>query len=579
MTKISTISLLCLLLTTLPAYGYFDPGTGSILIQVIVALMGMVVIFFRRIVLQIQKLRQKLTAFFYYHKPHRQHYLLAASIGIYVALFYSSHNIQELSPLAFILNICLFVIASLLLTVVCGVDLQKRQDNDKLVHGLLFCMGFYYMHIPILAMIKIFYIELWQAKPADFVIGIFVVILGAASFFIGKYLSPHTVKVLVVLAVMSILSAVKIAQGIYLNSSSSAEVVANLALDASDTVFYRQQNVYFLLFDAYTNSGGLEAIGLTASPELRQHLTKNKFTTYPQFYTNMQSTRQAISTYFSMDIRLGDKSIYAISLDRMQRISGGDNPVFSIFKRNGYATKIIMGNSTQFDLNAHMRNGYCFASLCMHKQSHFLSSYFSIFDKVVLNGMFSSAYAPPAYDYNRVNMRGLQRALRSQEQQFVYVHFMPPGHTVTTQGSCDEQHETAKYANRLSQANLLIAEAIDMLKQSDPQSLIILASDHGPFILNRCFYNAPLLSREQVLEKQGTFLAIHWGKDYDGRYDQDIKSSANLFRYVFAQLMGHEKLLQNKPDDDAFYQYQGEIVKTIDDGVILPPPADALKEE
>ena len=121
--------------------------------------------------------------------------------------------------------------------------------------------------------------------------------------------------------------------------------------------------------------------------------------------------------------------------------------------------------------------------------------------------------------------------------------------------------ETTWYEGRLNYANSIIARSVDMIEKSDPNALIILASDHGAYILNRCSYRAPLLTREEVVERQGVFLAIKWGKDYDGRYDKDIKSSANLFRYIFSYLAGNEKLLYNKPDDDAFYQYKGKVIQ------------------
>ena len=163
-------------------------------------------------------------------------------------------------------------------------------------------------------------------------------------------------------------------------------------------------------------------------------------------------------------------------------------------------------------------------------------------------------------------------------RQFVYKHFLSPLHTLAGKG-CNKKVEVRKYAERISHANSLIIRSVDAINQSDPDALIVIASDHGPFIFNHCSNRFPLQTREEVVEYQGAFLAIRWGEDYDGRYDRDIKSSANLFRYIFSYLMGHEKLLENKPDDDAFYQYKGKVIKSIDDGVILPPPAAELKKE
>ena len=72
-------------------------------------------------------------------------------------------------------------------------------------------------------------------------------------------------------------------------------------------------------------------------------------------------------------------------------------------------------------------------------------------------------------------------------------------------GICDENLEIEKYAQRLKQANSLITRSIDIIEDNDPNALIILASDHGPYILNRCSNSAPLLTREEVVERQRCF--------------------------------------------------------------------------
>lgn len=83
---------------------------------------------------------------------------------------------------------------------------------------------------------------------------------------------------------------------------------------------------------------------------------------------------------------------------------------------------------------------------------------------------------------------------------------------------------------------------------------IHVAGDHGGFIHDKCGFRikARLKTREEILDGQGAFLAIKWGKDYGGKFDKDIKSSANLFRYIFSHLAQDDSILLTRVPDNAY---------------------------
>ncbi len=139
-----------------------------------------------------------------------------------------------------------------------------------------------------------------------------------------------------------------------------------------------------------------------------------------------------------------------------------------------------------------------------------------------------------------------------------------------------KEMELLEHITRVHNTNRDILILVDSIRSVDPNAIMILASDHGPLIFNSCSLVYPLNTKEEVIERQHAFLAIHLGKPKEDS-DQskfkinEIKSSVNLFRYIFAYLTENEEVLDNKPPDDAFYleTENGPVKKSISDGKIL----------
>lgn len=582
---ITWILLPCLYLVSQEAYAYFDPGTGSLLIQLLLAIIGSVVVFSHKIIFEIKKIPAKLKSFIAKNSQRiptlNRHRLLAAAIGAYVSIFYVSHNIDQLTFAVIASNILFFIFFSLLLTLYLAFVLRKRKQKEKILHGLLFLLFIYYMRIPTKEYITSFllsyvlpysvYINDWFVL--HIIIFIAMIIIYAVFFYLGWKLSQSTIKVMLILAIMSLFPVYNLLIGAYQHVTEEAvleEHTPRSLLHADDMLFQKKPNVYFILFDSYTNREGLKIFDLHPTHDISDKLAKLNFTVYPFFYTNLQPTTNALPTYLQMDIKYGGKFFYKLLADNKSKIIAGDNPVFELFKKNGYRTEIISPFIYEDD--------YCFADKCFTKENtKFMFTHFHMPDSIILNNMFRLLFSPVSGSSSLARMQTLDRITQSTEKHFVYAHFNRPGHApltwIDSEGTCNEQEETEQYAQRVSKTNSLILHIADMIVTQDHDALIILASDHGPYILNRCSGGAPLLTREEVIERQGAFLAIKWGHGYDGRFAKNIKSSVNLFRYIFSHLADNKDFLANKPADDAFYLYKGKVIKSIADGMILPSPA------
>ena len=582
------LKLLAILgLYPLDAYGYFDPGTGSLLIQLAIALVAGATLFFRRVMSKISILWQKL-------KPSSipipsKHALLAGLVGLFTAVFYSSNNSDNLTMSFLIINITLMVGFSVMLVIILSVSLKNVRRKDVILDGVILLMGIYYLRFPIVGIIQ--FVRDYNIFGIAFGSAIVVLLIAVVFTLVWKRHRGNAGighgGVILCLLIALFTPTYQVFTSVISNSSYSEEHAIPLhdsVLQGIDTRFQKRSNVYFFVLDSYTSIAAIKTMGLVGVEGLTSFYSKLQdqgFILYPNFFTNFQRTNYAMASYFNMDTKHRGNSIYRSSVvPDLQEIVASTNPVYKIFSDNKYDIKKIL--SDRF-----LVGNRCKTCVFGNEQRQ---RYLSLFDKIVAFNLLTPIIdSPPKklpqsffkqqssyYTHDWRIDRKTQHVLTHLAEQYhgsnshlTFVHFYLPYHTELT-GRCDQGYETQKYSERLSDTHRVLLPEIKKIIENDDQSLIILAGDHGPFIFDQCSSNPAMRTIEEIIEPQGAFLAIKWGGgDYDGRYDRHIKSSANLFRYIFSYLMGHEQLLQNKPDDDAFYLVANKIVKTIDDGVIV----------
>ena len=116
----------------------------------------------------------------------------------------------------------------------------------------------------------------------------------------------------------------------------------------------------------------------------------------------------------------------------------------------------------------------------------------------------------------------------------------------------------------------MLLQEIDQISQKDTAAIIIIVSDHGTWAGAKRSKSG--LTVDESLDKLNVFLAIKWGAAYDGRYDDRVKTSVNLFRYLFAWLSQDEQILQTMKADDGFFKRKGKLWKIVDNGKVAETP-------
>jgi hypothetical protein len=132
--------------------------------------------------------------------------------------------------------------------------------------------------------------------------------------------------------------------------------------------------------------------------------------------------------------------------------------------------------------------------------------------------------------------------------RFVYMHDDLPGHSQNS-GVC-RPDETVLFNERLVQANYMMRQDIETITHNDPDAIIVLAGDHGPYLTKNCIetgrqYDISEISRLDIQDRYGTFLAIKWPTEDFSEYD-DITVLQDIFPAIFAYLFKDNSLLEVK---------------------------------
>jgi len=335
----------------------------------------------------------------------------------------------------------------------------------------------------------------------------------------------------------------------------------------------RAQNVYILVLHGYGSSAALQRLGIDNASFYRA-LKVRGFRVYDEAVTAAWPAALSIPTFFYMD-HLYD----ALLPDQAMRAMAGFNPFVALLKSGGYRTRVltdaphVLAEGSPADVywypgfKMRLRG----ALLGFWKVVHYVlppgvgrwMEQTFLVDKPLArdvlkhdlqeDGLFQALDAPHAGGKHADTCLRLPAALKrlpSEESPTVTVIYATglPGAT-SSQSACDEGAAAQAYGARLQTANTFVLNTLQQIQVRDPEALVVLTSDHGPFIANGCAREADRSTPAAVTAQHaGVLCAIHWGSHYDGRYDGKIQYSVHLLRYVLSFLGGHTQLLDDLPE-------------------------------
>jgi len=312
-------------------------------------------------------------------------------------------------------------------------------------------------------------------------------------------------------------------------------------------------NIYLLVYDAYVINETMLEYGIDNSAQ-EQYLEALGFKLYPHTYSIGASSINTMSRLLN-----ASTEYYG---DRRRGVSG-EGIVQNLLKSFGYETHGIFQSDYFFRL---VGTSYDFsfpeakAALSAHKL--LVTAIFMGEFRFDVDVKFGSPSREQFVEHKASTFESLP-----VKPRFVYMHDPFPAHSQGS-GAC-LPNETDLFKERLTEANYQMKQDVETIIQNDSGAIIIVAGDHGPYLTKNCSgggtkgqYDISEISRLDIQDRFGTFLAIRWPTEDFSEYD-DITVLQDIFPVIFAYLFEDDGLLEAKvePNTLGHFRISGAQVK------------------
>ena len=362
----------------------------------------------------------------------------------------------------------------------------------------------------LLSMIALFATIGWKKKVALVVAVVFV-------FFVTKKVKDLLPKIIVIQFLLVLTTVFSVAEVVKKYVTYDHSWISQS--DAiTETQFSKTPNVYVIQPDGYVNFSEINRGYYNFdNSTFKDWLMANNFTIYEDFRSNYHSTLTSNSSLFGMQHH------YYNVVDERKAILD-DNPVVRIFNQNGYTTHFLAE-----------------VPYLQTNRPDIAFDYTSFDDNTL-------PYLSKGLDTKRLISEDFPPLLQQQNgANFYFLEKLLPSHIATFKSDqTTKDNERSKYLNRLQDANTWLQDIVQQIERVDPNALIIIAADHGGFV--GWEYTMQTKNKTDDADKIksifSTLLAVKWPDNNPPEFHQELKTSVNLFRIVFAYLSDNPKLLE-----------------------------------
>ncbi|MBN2678210.1 MAG: hypothetical protein JXR32_09125 [Anaerolineaceae bacterium] len=320
----------------------------------------------------------------------------------------------------------------------------------------------------------------------------------------------------------------------------------------------RTPNIYLLVYDSYVANETMLAYGFDNSDQ-EDYLQEQGFTLYPHTYSVGFNSIDSMSDVFNVS-----NDPYG----NERRGVSGDGVVQNLFSSLGYDTYGVFTSDYFFQ---------GIGSSYDHTIPEFQSPPYRHLITAILMGEFRFDLGFGKLNHTQFEHDKLDSFLEiSRSKGFIYTHTDLPSHSQNSGACLPDENEI--YFSRFEKANSEMRQDIQTIISNDPGAIVIVAGDHGPYLTKNCdilsgHYETSEISRLDIQDRFGTFLAIRWPTEEYDMYDE-ITVLQDIFPAIFAYLYGDAGILESKIEPVITYSYiisaasvnNGVIVGGIDNG-------------
>ena len=353
------------------------------------------------------------------------------------------------------------------------------------------------------------------------------------AIFFAIFLKKHFKKVVIVQYILVLIILPNLISSLYSFLSVNNEW-KNQPDTIESVMFKNKPNIYFIQPDGYVNFSEIEkGYYKYNNIEFKSFLLKNNFQLYDDFRSNYTTTLSSNASLFAMKHHYYNNRTYDFELYNARNTIITKNPVLDVLKKNNYKTYFLSETDYLFYNRPEISYDYCNISL---KDIPFVSPGISEpldIREEVINVVSEITNQP----------------------KFVYIELLKPWHINSKKPyNRGKEKEREVWLDNLKRANEVLTDYIKIIKNSDPNALIIVMSDHGGYV----GFNygdeskSKIQNRDLIYSIFSSQLAILWPKNEKPDYDKELKSPVNLFRILFSHLADDKSLLKHLQPNESY---------------------------
>lgn len=356
-----------------------------------------------------------------------------------------------------------------------------------------------------------------------------------------------------------------------------------LAYEYKSTVPVRKEGVtvskpdiYYLLFDRYASAETLKNVYGYDNSEFMNFLQDEQFVTRDNAFSNYPYTMSSVSSTLAMayEPELAQFASDSKHTGFPYRNILNNPPVVDTLKQNGYDYNLLSSwwDFARIGVKADYEPTKSFR---LHILGHdFYQSDFSrdIINRTALSPLLKKGIAVgsariikyeldnnPAENFEaQVAALKTIAAGKSDRPQFTFAHVLMPhdpyifnadGTQATYSHDRNDKgaDEYVKYTNQVTYTNRRIKEMIAAIKKSDPDAVIVLQADEGPYpkefrgVLTKDHYYDPKnLPVEHMRQKMSILASYYFPGVDESVVAANMTSNVNTFRFILSHYMGYD---------------------------------------
>ena len=288
----------------------------------------------------------------------------------------------------------------------------------------------------------------------------------------------------------------------------------------------KKKNIYILVYESYAGMETLNHYGFDNSSHL-EFLEKKGFQVYHGIYSNGGLSIESTSRILEIDGELSKPGRYYTS---------GNAFALNILKAHNYKTIGLF------------KSHYFFGSAPINWDEYYpegnAAKYFGKkLTNIIFEGEFRFDVFDDFYSYDKYLEQKKKYLSSLKNPSLFYTHNSYPGHSGNS-GKC-ATNEKELYFEGMKKANLEMKNDVTQILKNDSDSIIVLLSDHGPYLTKNCRelvnYDVSEIDKYDIQDRYGAFLSIYWPESIHDEKN-NIVITQDIFPAILSNITNNKNL-------------------------------------